>query len=100
MIVRNKEEIFRVLEEHREKLVQLGVRRLGLFGSSVREEATSVSDLDFVVDLRQKTFDAYMDVKEFLEDLFHCPVDLVMVDGIKPRIRETILKETIYAPGL
>ena len=90
----------RVLEEHREKPVQLGVRRLGLFGSSVREEATPVSDLDFVVDLRQKTFDAYMDVKEFLEDLFRCPVDQVMIDGIKPRIRGKILKETIYAPGL
>jgi uncharacterized protein len=99
MLEKNKGEIFRLLEENREKLIALGVRRLGLFGSAVRGEATAHSDLDFIVDLRQKTFDAYMDVKEFLEDLFQCQVDLVLIDGIKPRLRETIISETVYASG-
>jgi predicted nucleotidyltransferase len=71
---------------------------LGLFGSCARGEATEASDLDFVVELENETFDAYMDLKEFLEELFHCPVDLVLIDAIKPRLRETILGETIYAP--
>jgi hypothetical protein len=73
---------------------------LGLFGSCARGEATSGSDLDFVVELEKKSFDAYMDLKDFLEKLFGCKVDLVMKDAIKPRLREPILKETIYAPGL
>jgi hypothetical protein len=100
MTRKSQEEVLRVLEENRDLLVRLGVRRLGLFGSAVRGEATAASDLDFVVALQQKTFDSYMDVKEFLEDLFHCPVDLVPEDGIKPRLREIILRETIYAQGL
>ena len=57
-------------------------------------------DLDFVVELERKTFDAYMDLKLFLEDLFGCPVDLVLADAIKPRLRPTILREMIHAPGL
>ena len=73
------------------------MRRLGLFGSAARGEATDSSDLDFLVELEKKTFDNYMDLKFFLEDLFGCKVDLVMKDALKPRLREPILKETIYA---
>jgi hypothetical protein len=52
------------------------------------------------VDFKTKTFDAYMDLKEFLEGLFGCPVDLVLVDALKPRLRSPILKEAVHAPGL
>lgn len=97
---RTLEQILQTLEEHRAKIRGFGVRRLGLFGSAVRGEATESSDLDFLVDLETKTFDAYMDLKEFLEELFGCPVDLVMMGTIKPRLRSTILGEAIYATGL
>jgi predicted nucleotidyltransferase len=40
-----------------------------------------------------------MDVKLLLEDLFDCPVDLVLADFIKPRLRPIILKEATYAQG-
>jgi predicted nucleotidyltransferase len=97
---RNPEQILKIIEANREKLKGFGVRRLGLFGSAVRGEATEESDLDFLVELEIKTFDNYMDLKEFLEDLFGCKVDLVMKDALKPRLREPILKETVYAQGL
>jgi predicted nucleotidyltransferase len=41
-----------------------------------------------------------MDLKIFLEELFKCKVDLVLADSIKPRLRETILKEAVHVPGL
>jgi len=97
---RDPEQILQIIEANREKIKGFGVRRLGLFGSAARGEATEGSDLDFVVELEKKTFDIYMDLKEFLEELFGCRVDLVMKDAIKPRLREPILKETIYAQGL
>jgi len=97
---RNRETVLQKLEEHRETIRGFGVKRLGLFGSCARGEATSGSDLDFVVELEKKSFDAYMDLKDFLEELFGCKVDLVMKDAIKPRLKEPILKETIYASGL
>ena len=95
---RDRKTVLQQLEENRGKIRGFGVKRLGLFGSCARGEATEGSDLDFVVELENETFDAYMDLKEFLEALFHCPVDLVLIDAIKPGLRETILGETIYAP--
>jgi len=92
-------EILDVVELHRDAIKKFGVRRLGLFGSHARGEGKETSDLDFLVDFERKTFDNYMDLKEFLEDLFNCPVDLVMVDAIKPRLKPIILNETLYAQG-
>jgi len=99
-MIKSSQEIVKVIEKNREKIKGFGVTSLGLFGSAVRGEATDTSDLDFVVGFEKKTFDAYMGLKQFLEGLFGCKVDLVLKDGIKPRLREPILKETIYAQGL
>jgi predicted nucleotidyltransferase len=96
-MARTREAVLQQLEDNRDKIRSFGVKRLGLFGSCARGEATQSSDLDFVVELENETFDAYMDLKEFLEELFHCSVDLVLIDAIKPRLRETILGEAIYA---
>jgi predicted nucleotidyltransferase len=96
-MTKTREVVLKQLEDNRDKIRSFGVKRLGLFGSCVRGEATQSSDLDFVVELENETFDAYMDLKEFLEGLFHCSVDLVLIDAIKPRLREIILGEAIYA---
>jgi predicted nucleotidyltransferase len=97
---RSRSEVLKTLEENTAILRKLGARRLGLFGSVARDEAGPASDLDFVVDLEERTFDRYMDLKLFLEQLFGCRVDLVLVDSIKPRLRSAILRETVYAAGL
>ena len=94
------QEILGTLEENAEAIRRYGVRRLGLFGSHARGTAREGSDLDFVVDFESKSFDAYMDLKGFLERLFGCRVDLVLADAIKPRLRTTILSEALHAPGL
>ncbi len=97
---RTRDSVLKALEANREAIQRYGVRRLGLFGSIARGDSTSASDLDFLVEFERKSFDAYMDLKEFLEDLFNCPVDLVLADTLKPRLRELILKETVHASGL
>jgi len=97
---KNREAVLQQLEDNRDKIRGFGVKRLGLFGSCARGEATQSSDLDFVVELEKKSFDVYMDLKDFLEEMFGCKVDLVMKDALKPRLREPILKETIYVQGL
>lgn len=94
------DQILHVLRAQGTQLQSLGVRRLGLFGSAARGEATDASDLDFLVELDHKTFDAYMDVKELLERLFERRIDLVMAEAVKPQLRSRILQETIYAEGL
>lgn len=96
----NKSEIFNTLSANETKIKSFGVRELSLFGSSVRGEDTSTSDLDFIVEFEKKSFDSYMDLKLFLEELFGRRVDLVLADGIKPKLRASILREAIHAPGL
>src|SRR4030042_5891103 len=100
IMVRNRDEIVKILEQNRNVIRGYGVRRLGLFGSCARGECKEVSDLDFVVEFEKKSFDAYMDLKLLLEELFDCNVDLVISDSIKPRLRSVILGEAIHAPGL
>ncbi len=95
-----RDEILKKLEEHREKIRGFGVRRLGIFGSYARCEQTEGSDMDFLVEFEKKTFNNYMDLKFFLEDLFRCRVDLVISDAVKPRLRKPIFEETVYAAGL
>ena len=94
------QEILLVLEQNASVIRRYGVRSLGLFGSGAQGTAREGSDLDFVVEFETKSFDAYMDLKTFLERLFRCRVDLVLRDTIKPRLRETILGEALHAPGL
>ncbi len=76
------------------------VRRLGLFGSHARDDASGKSDIDILVELDEPTFDSYMDLKFFLEDLFQKGVDLVMADTLKRRLRPFIASELVYAQGL
>ena len=98
-MMKNREDILSVIEQNQAALKKLGVRRLGLFGSCARGEATAESDLDFVVEFSDKSFDAYMDLKSFLEDLFRSRVDMVTVSSIKPRLLPIIQRETVYASG-
>ena len=94
----NFEQIYRTLQQYLTKLQeQYCVKTLGVFGSYARREATDNSDLDLLVEFYgDLTFDKYMDLKFFLEDLFDKKIDLVVMDDIKPQIREKILGETIY----
>lgn len=96
----SRDEIFALLDARRETIRGLGVRELGVFGSFARGEQSKDSDVDVLVDLETKTFDSYMELLFFLEDLFGRSVDLVMKGAIKPRIRDRILSETIYVEGL
>jgi predicted nucleotidyltransferase len=93
-------EILRTLERQAPTIRRYGVRSLGLFGSRAHGTAGAESDLDFVVEFEKKSFDAYMDLKAFLEQLFGVRVDLVLKDAIKPRLRERILGDALHAPGL
>ena len=78
---------------------RFGVASIGVFGSFARGEGTDASDVDVLVDFQpgKKTFDNFMDLKFFLEDLFGRDVDLVTEQALKPRIKDSILKSVVYA---
>lgn len=93
-------EILDALREHREKLYELGARKIGLFGSYARGEQTPDSDIDILVTLARPRFYDFMDIKFFLEELFGVEVDLVTEGGLKEEIRSYIINEVVYAEGL
>jgi len=84
------------LHDRLDTIRSFGVQSLALFGSVARDEATEASDLDFLVEFEgAATFDRYMDLKFFLEDLFGKPVDLVTRRSLKPQIAASVLEEAI-----
>jgi predicted nucleotidyltransferase len=94
------EEILDILNDHVQELYHLGARKLGLFGSYRRGTPTPESDMDFLVTLARPSFDDYMALKFFLEDLLKCSIDLVLETDLKPRLRNRILDEVLYVTGL
>jgi len=85
-----------ILREHFPEMQRNGVRRLAVFGSTARDEATPESDVDILVEFEgPATLNGYMDLAFRLEELLGKRVDLVTVAALKPRMRDSILHEAI-----
>lgn len=67
------------------------VKKAYLFGSQARNEATSESDIDILVELEPMVslFD-FVRMKLQLEDILHMPVDLVSTNGFSPYVKPYI----------
>ncbi len=93
----SKEHILSLLAGRREDiLARFGVKRLGVFGSAARDDMRSDSDVDVLVEFQgAATFDRYMDLKAYLEDLIGTSVDLVTEAALKPRMRPLIEKDLV-----
>ena len=72
------------------------VQSLGVFGSYVRDEQRTDSDVDVLV-----TFDTlpsllkFIELENYLSDVLGVHVDLVMKDALKPNIGKQILSEVV-----
>jgi predicted nucleotidyltransferase len=84
-----REEVLLIAARH-------GARNVRIFGSVARGEAGSESDLDVLVDLEpgRSLFDLGGLLME-LQELFGCQVDVVTERGLRPRIRERVLREAV-----
>ena len=99
-MIPSRDQILATIDAHVDELRDLGAKSLALFGSMARGEGSSSSDIDILVELQSKTFDAYMDVKFFLEKILGRKVDLVLADSVKPRLRSAILGEAVRVARL
>jgi hypothetical protein len=89
--------VSRISAIRQELVEQFTVKRIGVFGSCARGDEGPESDVDIIVEFDVPTFDHYMDLKFRLEEVLRRPVDLVMADTVKPRLRPIIESETVYA---
>jgi len=87
-----------LLAEHKNEIVEkYGVTEIGIFGSYLREEQKETSDIDILVEFKRPVgMLTFINLKNYLSDLFETNVDLVTKKALKPRIGQRILSEVVY----
>jgi uncharacterized protein len=97
----HRSQALKIIAQHREKLArEFGIKSLALFGSVVRDEATPASDVDLLVEFDDRPVGLFhlSRTQHYLESILGVSkVDLVLRDGIKPALKERILREAIHA---
>lgn len=96
-----RDRVLDLLRDRKQDLTHYHVKALYLFGSVARGEESLDSDVDILVSfLDQTTFDQYMDLKFYLEDLFQRKIDLVTEAGLRPEIKKYLEEDLIRAAWL
>ncbi len=72
------------------------VSTIGLFGSVVRNDFSSASDIDIIVDFNKPIGIKFIDLANFIERKLKRKVDLVSKRGIKDKYLKTIESEIVY----
>jgi len=93
----DRDEVLKILITHQKALKTLGVSSLDLFGSVARDEARPDSDVDCLVEFREKGgLFQLLRVQHYLEDVLGCPVDLGTQEALREHLRVPVLKEAIH----
>jgi predicted nucleotidyltransferase len=87
------QEIMSLLKKHADVLKKYKVKRIGLFGSYVRGEQKRHSDIDFLVEFEEASFDNFMELAFSLEDMFRKKVELITNGNLSPYIQPYVEKE-------
>ncbi len=91
---------YQKLQDNRDQILriatQYGAKNVKVFGSVARGEAQLDSDLDLLVKLDpNRSLLDLIAIKQDLEDLLGCQVDVVTETAISPYFREQVLKEAV-----
>jgi len=91
-------DIIEILRGHKKEIKKrFGISRIGVFGSFARGEQKETSDVDILAEFEKPTFDNFMNLAFFLEDLFQRKVDLVTPNSLSPYIGPYVKKEMVWA---
>jgi predicted nucleotidyltransferase len=96
--VKSIEEAKAVLKEHKAQVAQkYRVSEIGIFGSFVRGQQKKRSDIDILVDFSEiPDLLKFIELERYLQKLLRKKVDLVDKQGIRPQLKDIIMKEVIY----
>lgn len=94
----NTDDIMNYLRGHRQTMAEMGVVKIGLFGSYARGDAREDSDIDIAVEISgAHRADSFFRLLHFLEDGLHKKIDLGIESSLKPAVKNRIIKEIMYA---
>ena len=91
-----KDEILTALATLEKPLRERGLKSLAVFGSVIRGEARTDSDIDVLVEVEPDVPFSLIDLvalKDFLEDRLNRKVDVVTKSGLESTIRDRVLSE-------
>jgi len=90
-----KKDIQNAILDSKDVLTRLGVKSIGLFGSFVKDKVKDSSDIDLLVDFipGKKSYDNFMELAFFLEDILGRKVEIVTPQSLSKFIGPYILKE-------
>ena len=89
--------VLQILKQKNAELERkFGVKSLLLFGSVARNEATSTSDVDLLVEFNRPVgYFGLFALQDYLEKLLGCRVDIGTPESLKPYIRERVMGELL-----
>jgi len=94
--VLTSKKIIQEIEKNSKDIRKFGVKKIGLFGSFLKENNKKKNDVDIIVSFDNVSFDNYMELKFLLEKLFRKKVDLVIEKNLRPELNY-VKKEVSYA---
>ncbi len=95
--MRTLQEIKSTLSNHKQRLFRdYPLKSMAIFGSYSRKEQNDNSDLDIIVEFKDKIGIRFIDLADEIEDLVGFKVDLVSKNGIKEKYLKAIDADLIY----
>ena len=94
--IENKKALMQILHTNKEQIRSFGVKNINLFGSFTKDNlVTDQSDIDFLVEFEEgkKSFDNFIDLNYFLEELTGRKVELLTHQSLSKFIGPHILKQ-------
>ena len=90
--------ILHILKQYKQELMQkYNFTYIGVFGSYTRGEENPASDVDILIEFSIiPTYFKFLELEEELEKILNKKVDLITKSGLKPLIKNKIIKETVY----
>jgi predicted nucleotidyltransferase len=89
-----------ILQDKRDEILKItarhGAKKIRLFGSILRDDIKEKSDVDFLVELeKDRSLLDIIAIKQDLEDLLGCSVDVVTDSALSPYIRDEVLQQAV-----
>ena len=98
--VLTSKEIISILNEKKNILKRYTVKKIGLFGSFAKDKQDKNSDIDLIVEFGNPDLDNFMNLIDYLENLFGRRVEILTpigVDTIRIKeVAEDIKRSVIY----
>lgn len=98
--IKTKKELIQTILENQDKIRQFGVKKIGFFGSFVRDTINDKSDVDFYIEFFPESisFKNFMRLGDFLEEITGRKIEMVTPESLNKFIGKYIVQEVEYVP--